>query len=502
LIIAGVYLLIILFFIYKNGFFDIFVDKSISQAQFTIFFVFKCLAIPVFYYIYEIQYGGIENYDAGNFLRDSKIVNSIFYENPWEYIKVLLCVENDAPGTELYSKFISKTGNWDEGVSWRLLFNDNRSLIRIHSVIHFISFGSYFVHALISCLLGYIGIGLMYRSLKHFFISKEIWLFGAFVFLPNLWLFSGALLKEPLVLFNLGLIFYLTDQFFARNYFIVQKVFRLLVIGLLIYYLKPQISFTVFTFYFLYKLLETFQLRFKAIWYLSSVVVLVVLINLSFLMFKKTSMFSFINKKQIEFYDVARGGIFLKDSAKFVRLENKGANVINDGPNAKFIRIAWGVPYYYWEDSHQKDTLYCASNKDTVTEYRLVYSMVPARSGYSIASLKTNFGVVGTLFTAWFRALGFPFSFKGFMNVIVSLESLFLSLCLLLSFVGIFFVKEKNILLTFLFSSILLLILFGIATPNLGAIVRYRCVISPFIFISFLYIINHYEARGIRKPDH
>jgi hypothetical protein len=350
-------------------------------------------------------------------------------------------------------------------------------------------------------LLGYIGIGLMYRSLKHFFISKELWLIGTFVFLPNLWLFSGALLKEPLVLLNLGLIFCLTDQFFNTDYVAVQKTIRLILIAMIIYYLKPQITLTVFSLYFLYKLIETFNLKYKTVWYMSSVIVTVVLINFSFLMFKNMSMFSFINKKQAEFYDVARGGIFLKDSTKFVRIENISGNTIPVDTLMHY-KIAANVPYYYWEDSHQKDTMFCASNKDTTTVYRFVYSMTPAKSGYSINNLKPDAGSMLTVFHGLIRALGFPFNFKGLMSSVVSLEGLFLSFCLLLSLAGIFFVKEKNILLVLLFSSFFLLVLFGIATPNLGAIVRYRSVISPFIVLSLLYTINHYEARRIRKQDH
>ncbi len=499
MILAGLYLLIILFLIYKNGFFGIFADKTISQGQFTLFFIFKCLAIPVFYYIYQIQYGGIENYDAGNFFRDSRVINQLFYDDPWTYLKLIFCLENDGPGTELYDKFLAQTHNWDEGVSWRLMFNDNRSLIRIHSVIHFISFNSYFVHALISCLLGYIGIGLIYRSLKHFFISKEIWLFGAFIFLPNLWLFSGALLKEPLVLLNIGLIFWLTDRFFSGRFSLIGKLTHLLVIVFVVYYLKPQITITIFSLYLIYKIIESFNLKFKAIWYLSSVILILVIINFSFLMFKKMSMLSFINKKQAEFYDVARGGIFLKDSSKFVRISYDPNDLVAE--NDRF-RIKAGTPYYYWNDVSQQDTMYCAANKDTTTKFKLIYQIVPARSGYKISELETNFVGLGTLITGMFRALGFPFSFMGFMSVIVSLEGIFLTLCFLLSLVGIFFVRDKTILLVFIFSSAFLLILFGIATPNLGAIVRYRSVISPFVILSVLYIINHYEASGIRKRDH
>jgi hypothetical protein len=499
MIIAAVYLLIILFFIYKNGFFGIFIDKSISPTQFTLFFIFKCLAIPTFYYIYKIQYGGIENYDAGNFLRDSKIINDIFYDSPFEYIKLILGFQNDAENTELYSKFMTRTNNWDEGISWRLFFNDNRSLLRIHSLIHFISFNSYYVHALASCLLGYIGIALIYRSLKPYFISKEIWLLGAFIFLPNLWLFSGALLKEPLVLLNVGLIFFLTDRLFEQKFFLIRKLGYLLLIIFVVYYLKPQVSFTIFILYLLFKVVEVFVSKYQTIWYLGSLVVVIVLVNFSFLIFKDMSMFAFINKKQSEFYDVARGGMFLKDSSKFVRLAYDKELVNKVGE--KTYKIKPGVPYYYWEDSHQKDTLYCASNKDTITNFEFIYEIVPARSGYAISTINSDITAVTTLFKGVLRSLGFPFKFDGLMNVVVSLEGLFLTICFLLSMVGAFFVRDRNILFFLLFSSVFLLVLFGIATPNVGAIVRYRCIVAPFIILAVLYCVNHYEARRVRKKD-
>ncbi|MBK7818396.1 MAG: hypothetical protein IPJ60_13290 [Sphingobacteriaceae bacterium] len=237
----------------------------------------------------------------------------------------------------------------------------------------------------------------------------------------------------------------------------------------------------------------------KTLWYLGSVIVMVVLVNFSFLIFKDMSMLSFINKKQTEFYDVARGGIFLKDNSKFVRLSYNKDLIRSTGENS--FKIKMGVPYDYWEDSHQKDTLHCASNTDTVTNYTLIYEIVPGRSGYAISNIKTTIGSVGTIFQSIFKALGFPYKFGGLMNTVVSLEGLFLTLCLMLSIVGAFFVRDRNILFFLILSSIFLLVLFGIATPNLGAIVRYRCIIAPFIVLSVLYCVNHYEARGVRKKS-
>ncbi|MBL7917257.1 MAG: hypothetical protein JNM96_02600, partial [Bacteroidia bacterium] len=77
MIIAFIYFLVIVFIIYKNGFFGIFKDDSISTLKFAGLFILKCLAVPVFYYIFKKYYGGIEQYDAGGFFRDSKTINEL-----------------------------------------------------------------------------------------------------------------------------------------------------------------------------------------------------------------------------------------------------------------------------------------------------------------------------------------------------------------------------------------------------------------------------------------
>lgn len=499
MIIAALYLLIILFFIYKNGFFGIFIDKSISPFQFTLFFFIKCLAIPTFYYVYLVKYGGIAEYDAGIFLKDSKIINSIFYDDPLAYVKLMLGFGNDAVDTEVYDRFISQTRNWDEGRSWRLFFNDNRSLIRIHSIIHFISFGSYFVHALISCLCSYIGIGLMYRTLKLYFISKELWLFAAMVILPNTWFFSGALLKEPLVILNIGLSIFLIDKIFDPKYSILRKTLYFVFILFIAYYLKPQIGITISLLYFIYKLIKATRLRSKGIWYMVALGAVMILVNFSFIIFKNVSMFSLINNKKAEFYDVAKGGVFLKDENKFVRVENDPLNFKKI--DQQTMRINLGVPYYYWKDSNQKDTLFCVSNTDTITKYHHVYSIDVAHSGYAISDLRTDESAAITILHSLIRSLGYPYKLSDGMNALISIESLLLSICFIFSLIGLFFIKDRSLPLFLILSSVLLLILFGIATPNHGAIIRYRSVIAPFMVMAFLYMINHYEPPTMRERD-
>lgn len=494
MIAAILYFLVILFLIYKNGFFGIFKDSRITPTQFSLLFIFKCAAIPVFYWVYKKQYGGIDEFDAGLFFRDSKIINGIAYTNFSEYLKLLFGFQDDSEGAYLYTNYLTQTFNWDEGNSWRLFFNDNKTVIRLHSVFHFISFNSYFVHALFSCLLSYIGIAYIYRTIKHLFVSKETWVIAAFVFLPNLWLFTGALLKEPLVLFNVGIVLWLTKNLFENQQTLILKTAMCCGILAIIYILKPQITGTIFLLYLIYNLVNRRFINAKGLWFTGSIIATLIALNFGFLLFKHVSMPKFINKKQAEFYDVMNGGIFLKDNSKFVRLPYDTTLIKRNTQLTKNnITIKSGVSYYYWEDSHQMDTLFCKSNVDTLQAYTLVYKIVPAKSGYKIEPIGGK-SILTTVIKSAFYAIIYPLKFNGVVNIVVSLESLFLLVCFLIAVSGLFFIKDKLPVLFFVFLFLSLIVLFGIATPNTGAILRYRSIVAPFIVLAAIYITMQFKA--------
>jgi len=451
----------------------------------------------VFYWVYEIKYGGINHYDAGLFFRDSKIVNSIAYANFPEYFKLLLGFQDDSIGSYLYTNYLNQTFNWDEGTSWRLLFNDNKTIIRLHSIIHFVSFNNYFVHALFSCILSYIGIALIYRTLKYLFVSKEIWIVYAFILLPNLWLYTGALLKEPIVLFNMGVVLWFTNCLFQAKYSLLRKINMAITIAFLIYCLKPQITGAVFLLYLLYQAFERSHIKMKGIAYLLSIIIAFIFLNFGFLTTKGVSVATFINKKQAEFVDVMNGGIFLKDDKKFVRLPYDTSLIKqNTSLQQNNITIKKGVSFFYWEDSHQADTMICKNNQDTTQTYSIIYKLVPAHSGYQISAIQNNFSAIQTVVQGIYYALVYPLKFDGLLNVIASLESLFFVMCLIFSLISLVFVKDRLTILWFITIFITLLILFGIATPNTGAILRYRSVVSPFIVLSLIYSIYQLKKQN------
>lgn len=501
MIAAILYFLIIIYLIYRNGFFGIIKDKHISSFQFILLFTFKCLAIPTFYWVYNHYYGGLKNFDAGKFFDDSKVIQSIAFEHPFDYFKLLFGFQEDGEESFLYENYIKHTANWDEGTSYRLFFNDNKTVIRFHSLVHFISFHNYFTHALVSCLLGFIGIIFIYRSLKPFFNKYEKWVLLVFVLLPNLWLFSGALLKEPLILFQMGMSCFFVNSFFERNNSSFKKALHFVFLILIASILKPQIIIPFVIIYILFRLCFNLPVAKKGLIYTIGLVLIFVLINFLFVPIKHMSMISFINKKQVEFYDMMKGGIFLKDDHQFIRLPYDTSLIIRGLVNRnENIRIKQGTTYTYWEHTHQKDTLFCKANTDTTALYSLVYSLVPANTAYEIQPLVFNAGFFKVAAHAIYRTLFSPIKFNSLLNAVVSFENMFYIICFMISVVGFVVVKDRLPLLYFMSMVFIFMLVFGIATPNVGAIVRYRSVITPFLVLSAIYtLIKYYDSRKISK---
>ena len=90
----SIYLLIFVVLIYSNGFFKLFKDEQISNKTFSLIFILKAMAVPAFYFLFVKLYGGIENFDAGKFYFDAKIMNHFAYQNFPEYLKMLFGLQD------------------------------------------------------------------------------------------------------------------------------------------------------------------------------------------------------------------------------------------------------------------------------------------------------------------------------------------------------------------------------------------------------------------------
>lgn len=467
-----------------------FKDEIINSRTFSILFFLKALAVPAFYLVYKKMYGGLERFDAGKFYTDAATINSYAYSEPIGYLKLFFGFQNEIPGTNLYDNFLAHTTQWDNGRLKEYLYNDNRVVIRVHSFLHFFTFNSYHVHALFSCFLSFIGITYLYKAIKDLFAGKELFVLIILCFLPALWFYTGALLKEALLIFILGSALYLFKQYFLRK----RKWWFLILIPFLFFIsllLKPYIlvfAFCVFALFF--RLYYSKKIQLKTVAFLSILILLIISINLISITLTHKSLLSAALKQQRMFADASKGGIFLLDDVKFVRLDFDTSLVKKVNNNDSLFTIKKNASYIYWEHTHQEDTLFSKKNTDTITHYKLVYQLPKSGSNINFDANSKNVLVVGA--SCLYYSMFYPFFFnsKSLLQHLASFENLLILLSLIVIVLGFIKNKKDNFpVIMFSVFALLLCLLIGLTTPNSGAIFRYRSPAVIFILLAALYYL-------------
>ncbi|MES2679943.1 MAG: hypothetical protein V4635_08670 [Bacteroidota bacterium] len=501
LIAAVIYLLVFLLFIYKIRFFGLFKDEQLSPRQFTAFFFLKSLAIPVFCLVYDKMYGGIEKFDAGIFYSDARALNQLAWLDLSEYFKALFGLQNDAPGSYFYDHCLIYTQNWDNGKLKDFFYNDNRLVIRLHSILHFIAFDSYFVHALFNCFLSFTGIFFLYKSFKNFFKCKEILFFMVLCFFPALWFYTGAVLKEGITLFVLGSTVYLikkTTHGGIGAMGLTSLAFLLFVSALL----KPYVlclGLACFgTFFLIYR---SQKIPYKVMCFVFVIALAFVGANFLFLHLNGQSALDMALGQQRIFSNASKGGIFLQDESKLLRLDYD-TSLILQTPGTDNYTIKKNSTYIYWEHHHQYDTLFCSANADTVKQYRLVYQADEGGSNIPIHLYSKS--PLSFLSTSMYYGLFFPlfFNARGMLQLLASFENVLIILSFLIIIKGLVENKHKHFVpFTLLFFALSLCLIVGMTTPNSGAIFRYRSPAVPFLLLSALYYLEPFKMNFFKRKN-
>lgn len=188
------------------------------------------------WYLYA-QFLDIERQDADIFkyFDDSAVLFSSFQESPRLFLQMFLGQEG--PGMEPYFRDMF---NWDRSYSL-IQINDNRTMIRLHALMHFVSGGNIHVHTLLFNLLSFIGLIALFKGFRKM-VELPAWLFViACILPPSLLLWGSGLLKETLVMLPLGLTIYGAVSLYSQ-----QRGGVILLLGLLIFLgIKPYVLVAV-----------------------------------------------------------------------------------------------------------------------------------------------------------------------------------------------------------------------------------------------------------------
>jgi hypothetical protein len=440
--------------------------KNLSSWTMPLAFCVKILMGLFFCYVYIYSLEpGAEPSDAIRFLEESKQLWEVFYKSPGDFFALITGIGDDA---RMIHEHMHNTFIWDAGNFTTV--NDSRNTIRVHTLLHFISFGSVFVHTVFMCALSLIGLQQLYLSFQSFSKLPPLVLFFSLLLFPSLLFWSSSILKEPLLLLGVGLF---TRALLVKEGFKKGIIFGLLGALLLIFF-KPYIFLCILpslAFYLPYKYLMKEKIVHTLVFSFSILVILLLAFPT-----KRQSVTENLSRKQFDVENVGRGGI---------HASHRGGYYYFKPHQYKNIKVTGG----FVELIHPSNAiLLSVDTRELPREVHLlptkelwrIHIVMPGTNSYikttainnSFSQLLLN--IPEALINSFFRP--FPLDSGSFLRFPAMLEVWLLSGFLFLAIYRRRKIdaKTRGIIAGLFIFSICLLLLIGWTTPVTGAIARFR----------------------------
>jgi hypothetical protein len=204
-----------------------------------------------------------------------------------------------------------------------------------------------------------------------------------------------------------------------------------------------------------------------------------------------------IVNRQNDFVNLSKGGIFLLNKTKYVRLDVKDMKSVLMVDSVKMLcKIKLHSKLMYWDVDHinnLRDTLFDYDNQDT-SIFHFHSASPPAGSGINISKLENSYSSFAKLIPlSLFNVFCRPFFYysHSFTELIASLENLFILLFILFCFInGKFNIKNLNLFACLICIVVLSFLLIGLTTTVTGAIVRYKVPFLPFLLMIPLLVLD------------
>lgn len=413
--------------------------------------------------------------DAGVFMRESKMLRDVASESPSAYMKFMTGIGEDIA---LVKKHLPETSHWDLGV--QTIVNDNKNILRVHSLIQFISFNSPMIHAIILSLIALLGIKQLFHAGRILTNIKENYIFWGILLLPSLLFWTSSILKEPFMILGLGLLFRgLFDPSLNR------KSLWYGIIGVIVLLLfKPYVLLAIIPTLFFFFIAQFLPKR-KII---GSIGILSLLFITILLVFKgpREKSLQIISRKQLDFINVAKGGIHVYADTVFyyfspeqipeLEIRNDSVSIKRD-INAQILKLG--------QIDDPIDVRLKADNNAWP-----IYFMNDRSNGYIELNKINNSGaqliknIPEALINALFRPT--PIDPGGKLNYVAFLETLLIFGFLVWSILKRATLSESNrvILVGLIIFAASISLIIGWVTPVVGAIARYRIP----VYVALLFI--------------
>lgn len=441
--------------------------KDLGNWTFSFAYLIKVLAGIFFIFIYSVHYGrGALSADAGAFMRESRIVYDVFSISPIDYLKLLTGI---GESKEIIHHYLSQTNHWDVGNL--TLINDSKNVLRVHSLIHFISFHRETVHMLIIAAVSLLSTKHLYLTFKRFTSLNPIPFFWILILVPSTLFWTSGILKEPFMFLGITL---LLRAFIDNSMHKVRKILFGLLGLLLSFMFKPYILFCAipaFLFYLILKYISRGKVIVASLGFLTIICgAYVVIPSLT------KNVVHYISRKQFDFNNVGKGGIhvlsdslyyyFTPDQNKLLRYDH--SDVYLTEPTDAFIiyfgKVNRPIPVKLKPNTKPWKLAFHSVGCESYIEPTLILED-PAQMIKNIPEA-FSFSMLRPFPTDKGSWLKFPSFIELWLIFFVFAFSILRRRSI--SF------DEKNIYFSLVVFALALFLLIGWTTPVIGAIARYR----------------------------
>lgn len=454
-------LIVLTWFVWK------FRTEGLSRTNVLIGWAVKVLFGILFMVIHTKIYGvGEITVDWEEYMDDSVTLNGVAWQSFGDYLKFWTGLNSEAD----VQHYLANTHHWSAGDLD--LMNDSRNVLRINSLIVFLSGGNVYVHVLFFSFFSFVGLREIFQAFKkRIFYDKRLFWYALFLF-PSLSFWTSSVLKEPLMITGLALILnaLLGDLSWKSRLWrgilglVLMLAFKPYVLGCLL------LAFPVY-------ILGKFVFRKHVLLAPLTALVALLLVFAVFTDFRKTVTHR-VTRMQFDFMNVGRGGIhayadscfyyFRRDQLSDIEFLHKDTMLLKKEVTAK--KVTFGMNYPF-DDIRLKPA---------DGPWFVVFIGEPCGSYVDLTPIGNDFGqlirnVPEALVNASFRPT--PWDPGGKLKIVNFAESCGLFGLLLFGLWhnrGTRTPEEKNISLFLLTFALILLVLIGWTTPVLGALVRYR----------------------------
>lgn len=235
---------------------------AFSNTHIALLFTAKIAGTFALQWLFTYYYTERSTADIYRFFDDGIMLNEVFFTNPYDYLKILSNTYSDDSGFN--ALYFEKMNAWikpDDSA----FYNDNRFMIKVNSLLAFISFGYYEIHGIIFSALSFIGTKWCVESLIKERNNQDFALSAAILFPSSLLWMSGGL-KEAVLMFGIGA--FLKVNFvhfrFSLKSIILSCLAVLILISVKIYFIAALIP-AYFAFTIVYKSRSNYRVQ-AAVW--------------------------------------------------------------------------------------------------------------------------------------------------------------------------------------------------------------------------------------------